>query len=190
MFFLCLSAQVLANLTRLHAKLLTPPQYDGVKTKQLMVLGALLNHENQKISFIALELWVHLFRHHARAIIKVEFRQSLLGELLKIACVKLVKSTATASAESDADEDDGSVESVEEKNQFFGVYRGAMLQLIALMAEMEVSKSARTFVGSHVTAFVVFRLTGCSRLKRSATFALDCGGIRFMSSDLRRSSIH
>lgn len=37
-----------------------------------------------------------------------------------------------------ADFEEQEMESQEEYNQFFGVYRGALLQLITLMAEMEV----------------------------------------------------
>lgn len=121
---------VLSNLIKLHGDLVAPAQYDGLKGKSLAVLGQLLNYRFQKISQTALELWIHIFRHHSSSILKPEYRQSLLSELLKSCCFRLMKNPLE-----DLDEQD--FESIEEYNQFFGVYRGALLQLIALMAEMD-----------------------------------------------------
>ena len=155
---------VLNNCTKYHAELLTPPQYDGVKTKLLSTLGQLLNHPFQKVGLVALELWVHLLRNHAASVIKVEYRASLITELLKIACVRLIKMTSdgrrrkhthaccmwplVASAPlllltplfvylSGSDFEDQEMESQEEYNQFFGIWRGALLQLITHLAELD-----------------------------------------------------
>jgi len=130
---------VLSNLTRQHSELLLPASLDPLKLKLLQVLGALLAHESapKDVSYVALELWLHLFRHHPGSIIKQEYRQGLLGELLKIASLKLVKGAPAAAAAAEDDEEEEGVESAEERNQFFGVYRGAMLQLVGAMSEMQ-----------------------------------------------------
>ena len=83
---------ILSNLTRYHSELLSPAQYDSVKAKELAVLGQLLNHRLQKISSVALELWVHLFRHHATTIIKVTLAPQLRTRAMSGLCSGIVRS--------------------------------------------------------------------------------------------------
>jgi hypothetical protein len=85
-------SQILSNLTRYHSELLSPAQYDSVKAKELAVLGQLLNHRLQKISSVALELWVHLFRHHATTIIKVTLAPQLRTRAMSGLCSGIVHS--------------------------------------------------------------------------------------------------
>lgn len=54
---------VLNNCTKFHAELLTPPQYDAVRTKLLATLGQLLNHPFQKVPTHCTRCSLFIFSH-------------------------------------------------------------------------------------------------------------------------------
>lgn len=128
--FLTRLTVILSHLVRMHMELLVPAAYDALKQKALSVLGSLLAHPFQKVSFVALELWVHIFRHHVGDLLAPAFRTSLLTELLKLACFRLMKIDAELF-------EDQEFESQEEYNQFFSNFRGTLLHLLALMSEID-----------------------------------------------------
>ena len=134
--FLVKTLPVLDNLTRTHTSLLlNPPATAGSAVPQhyLTTLGALLAHSHLRVSLPALELWVFVLRHHSTALLLPSFRPSLIGELCKLAIVKVQKqSNDTVADTAAADEMDEA-----DYLSLFSQYRGLLTSLVALLVELE-----------------------------------------------------
>ena len=134
--FLIKTLPVLDNLARVHTSLLlTPPPHATSSLPQhfLATLGALLAHPHIKVSLPALELWVFLLRHHSAVLLLPSFRPSLIGELCKLAMLKVQKQS------SDAVSDTSQADEMDEADylSLFSQYRGLLTSLVALMVELE-----------------------------------------------------
>ena len=129
--FLVKTLPVLDNLARVHTSLLlTSP---SLHQHFLATLGALLAHPHLKVSLPALELWVFVLRHHSAALLLPTFRPSLLGELCKLAIVKVQKQPSDAVSVAAADDEMDEADYV----GLFSQFRGLLTSLVALMVELE-----------------------------------------------------
>ena len=134
--FLVATLPILDNLARVHTSLLIhPPPAASPSLPQhfLATLGALLAHPHLKVSLPALELWVTVLRHHSASLLLPSFRPSLVGELCKLAIVKVQKQS------SDAVTDSTAADELDEADylSLFSQYRGLLTSLVALLVELE-----------------------------------------------------
>lgn len=121
---------ILSHLGRGHLELLLPKEYEQARTQLLSTLCQLFSFPFQKIALAVLELWVHILRHHGRAVIPEAIKADLMTELLRRVCFRMMKIDVEDFEEQD-------MESQEEYNQFFSNFRGALLHLIQLLADMD-----------------------------------------------------